>query len=254
MRRGHPGLPNLCFKRVRQADHIYRINGFHSGASLRHKLNPMKNPQVPVASEGYPFIAFSALASLIFATLGYDLLALASLLLTGFILYFFRDPEIVPPEEEDAVVSPADGKVIAIEKIFDERFVKEHVYKVSIFMNMFNVHVNRMPCGGRVASVRYSPGKFYAANSEHGALENEYCAVIMAMPGDRQLAVVQMAGLLARRIVCWVEKGDELRRGQRFGLIRFGSRVDLYLPLQVQLEVSTGQKVRAGETVLGYLS
>lgn len=215
----------------------------------------MKKPQIPVALEGYPFIAVSAFATLIAAIIGYELPALAGLLLTCFVLYFFRDPDRILPEEEDVIVSPADGKVLSVEKIFDERFVREHVYKVSIFMNVFNVHVNRVPYKGRVSKVVYSPGKFYAANSEHGALENEYCAVIVTTPkSEKQLAVVQVAGLLARRIVCWASKGDELSRGQRYGLIRFGSRVDLYLPLQVQLEVTAGQKVRAGETILGYVS
>jgi len=214
----------------------------------------MKTPQVPVALEGYPFIAVSAFATLVVAIIGYDLPALAGLLLTCFVLYFFRDPERISPDEEDVVVSPADGKVLSVEKVFDERFVKEHVYKISIFMNVFNVHVNRMPYPGRVSKIVYAPGKFYSANTEHAALENEYCAVIVTTSqADRQLAVVQVAGLLARRIVCWAGKGDSLDRGQRYGLIRFGSRVDLYLPLQMQLEVTAGQRVRAGETILGYI-
>lgn len=214
----------------------------------------MKKPQIPVAKEGYPFIGLAALTSIVVAILGYELLALLALFLTGFILYFFRDPERVSPEDEDILVSPADGKVILVEKVFDDKFVKEHVYKVSIFMNLFNVHVNRIPFAGRVTKVQYSAGKFYAANTEQGSMENEHCAVIISTSRDRNLAVVQIAGLLARRIVCWVSKGDDVERGQRFGLIRFGSRVDLYLPLQFQPEVSPGQKVRAGETILGYLS
>jgi len=214
----------------------------------------MKKPQIPVALEGYPFIAFAALTTLVAAVLGYDIAALAGLVLTGFILFFFRDPERVSPEEPDVLVAPADGKVILIEKIFDDKFVQEHVYKISIFMNVFNVHVNRSPAPGRVERVQYFPGCFYAANSERGALENEYCAIIMTTPSRMKMAFVQVAGLLARRIVCWVGKGDQLERGQRFGLIRFGSRLDLYLPLQVQLEIAVGQKVKAGETVLGYLS
>ena len=212
----------------------------------------MKTPQVPVAREGYPFIAFAAFATIIIAIMGYDLVALLGLALTAFILYFFRDPERVCPEENDVLISPADGKVISIEKVFDDKFVKEHVYKISIFMNIFNVHVNRIPYTARVEQVIYSPGSFYAANTEQGALENEYCAVILSTPSNKRMAVVQVAGLLARRIVCWATKGDGLERGQRFGLIRFGSRVDLYIPQQVQLEITVGQKVRAGETVLGY--
>lgn len=214
----------------------------------------MKEPQIPVAREGYPFIALAAFATVVLAILEYDLIALLALFFTSFVLYFFRDPDRVVPEDEDAIVAPADGRIILIEKIFDDRFVKEHVYKISIFMNIFNVHVNRMPFAGQVDSIRYSPGKFYAANTEQGVMENEHCAVIFEASGQKKMAVVQIAGLLARRIVCWACKGDSIARGQRFGLIRFGSRVDLYIPQQVQLEVETGQKVTAGETVLGYLS
>lgn len=214
----------------------------------------MKEQRIPVAAEGYPFIAWAALVTLVLAILGYDLIALGGLVLTSFVLYFFRDPERVSPEEEDVVVSPADGKIILIERVFDDQFVKEHAYKVSIFMNIFNIHVNRFPFPGTVSQIKYSPGSFYAANTERASLENEFCALTITTPGRQKLAVVQMAGLIARRIVCWATKGDQLARGQRFGLIRFGSRVDLYLPLQIQLEVRLGQKVRAGETVLGYLS
>lgn len=214
----------------------------------------MKKPQIPVALEGYPFIGFAAFTTLVLAILGYDFFALLLMFLTAFVLYFFRDPERISPEDEDALVSPADGKVILIEKVFDDRFVKEHAYKVSIFMNVFNVHVNRMPFSATVTRVQYSPGLFFSANTERGALENEACGLILDTKNNRKIAVVQIAGLIARRIVCWAVKGDSLERGERFGLIRFGSRVDLYLPQQVQLEVSLGQKVRAGETVIGYLT
>ncbi|MBU0729581.1 MAG: phosphatidylserine decarboxylase family protein [Proteobacteria bacterium] len=214
----------------------------------------MKEPRVPVALEGYPFIGFAALMAIVFGLLRYDILALTSLLITCFVLYFFRDPERISPEEEDVLVAPADGKIITIERIFDDKYVKEHVYKLSIFMNVFNVHVNRMPFPGLVTKIRYSQGHFFSANSERGALENECNALIITTESGRKMAVVQVAGLIARRIVCWAVKGDRLGKGQRFGLIRFGSRVDLYLPLQVQLEVTVGQKVVAGETILGYLS
>ena len=213
----------------------------------------MKKPQVPVALEGYPFIGFAGLTTLVLALLDYDCAALLSLGVTAFVLYFFRDPERIAPEEEDVIVSPADGKVIIIEKVFDNRFLKEHAYKVSIFMNVFNVHVNRVPFPGTVARVQYFPGKFFSADTERGGLENESCAMTLETASHRRFAVVQVAGLIARRIVCWATKGDLLGRGERFGLIRFGSRVDLYLPQQVQLEVAVGQKVRAGESVLGYL-
>ncbi|MEW6289710.1 MAG: phosphatidylserine decarboxylase family protein [Thermodesulfobacteriota bacterium] len=213
----------------------------------------MKEQHIPVAREGYPFVGFAAFATIIFALLGYDIIAFWAMLLTGFVLYFFRDPSRIIPAAPDALVSPADGKVILVEKVFDDRFVNEQVYKVSIFMNVFNVHVNRVPFSGTVNAITYSPGRFYSADTERGALENEFCAVTMATEAGQRFAVVQVAGLIARRIVCWAEQGDALSRGQRFGLIRFGSRVDLYLPLETQLEITTGQKVKAGETVLGYL-
>ncbi len=213
----------------------------------------MKKMRIPVAKEGYPFILLAAFAAFLAAILGYDMVSLVGFLLTTFVLFFFRDPERVIPDEDDVLVSPADGRIILIEKVFDDRFVKEHVYKVSIFMNVFNVHVNRMPFAGTVDRIQYSAGSFYSANTQRGALNNEFCALTLITPQKRKIAVVQVAGLIARRIVCWATKGDSLEKGQRFGIIRFGSRVDLYLPSNVQLEVSNGQKVKAGETVLGYL-
>ncbi|MFO7606990.1 MAG: phosphatidylserine decarboxylase family protein [Desulfurivibrionaceae bacterium] len=214
----------------------------------------MKKPSIPVAKEGLPFILFAALLSLVLAILQYSLLSFGALLLTAFVLYFFRDPERIPSDDDDALISPADGKVILIEKVFDERYVKEHVYKIGIFMNIFNVHVNRVPFPGKVRKVIYTPGTFYSANTEKSTLGNESCGVVIETSSGRKIAFVQIAGLVARRIVCWVVRGDQLKKGQRFGLIRFGSRVDLYLPLQTQLEITKGQKVRAGETILGYLS
>jgi phosphatidylserine decarboxylase len=213
----------------------------------------MKVPVTPVAREGYPFIVFMAFATLVFALLRYDSIAVLSLFLTGFVLYFFRDPERIVPGAEDAVVSPADGKVILVEKIFDDRFVHEHVYKVSVFMSIFDVHVNRLPYPGEVEKIQYAAGSFYAANTDQGGLANEHCAVILSTPKNFRYAVVQIAGLVARRIVCWAEKGDVIERGSRFGLIRFGSRVDIYLPQQMQIEVRSGQRVRAGETIIGYI-
>ena len=120
-------------------------------------------------------------------------------------------------------------------------------------MSVFDVHVNRLPFAGVVEKIQYAAGSFYAANTDQGGLANEHCAVILSTPKNFRYAVVQVAGLVARRIVCWAEKGDTIERGSRFGLIRFGSRVDIYLPQQMQLEVRSGQRVRAGETVIGYI-
>jgi phosphatidylserine decarboxylase len=152
----------------------------------------MKEPQIPMAREGYPFIVFTAFATLIFALLEYELIAAILLFLTGFVFYFFRDPERIIPDAEDGVVS---------------------VYKVSIFMSIFDVHVNRLPFAGEVKKIQYESGSFYAANTDQGGLANEHCAVILSTAKDFRYAVVQVAGLVARRIVCWAEKGDKIERG-----------------------------------------
>lgn len=214
----------------------------------------MLPPQIPVAKEGYPFIGFAAFTTLVFAALSYDTIALFCLALTTFILCFFRDPERFVPADKELMVSPADGKVIIAETVTDNTFTGGQAYKVSIFMNVFNVHVNRNPMSGTVKKVIYQPGKFYAADSQKGALQNEYCGIVLRTYGGHSMAYVQMAGLIARRIVCWLEPGDVVEKGWRFGLIRFGSRVDLYLPLDSELLVRVGQKVRAGETPIARLA
>ncbi len=206
--------------------------------------------KTPVAKEGYPFIGFAALLTLVLAALGCVSGTVFALALTTFTLFFFRDPERFVPFEDDAVISPADGKIIIIKETYDHRFTEQKVRKISIFMNVFNVHVNRMPFAGEVQKIIYHPGKFYNADSSKAELENEYCAAIVATEKKKRFAVVQIAGLIARRIVCWLEPGDTPAKGVRFGLIRFGSRIDLYLPEEAEICVKKGEKVRAGETVI----
>ncbi len=213
----------------------------------------MLSPQVPVAKEGYPFILTAAFATLIAALFAFKGLTLALLVITVFILCFFRDPERLLPENADALVSPADGKVILVETVTDPRFAIDQVQKISIFMNVFNVHVNRSPCDGVVRRVSYRPGQFYSADSQKGGLHNEYCATTITTPAGKEITFVQIAGLIARRIVCWLEPGDTIARGRRIGLIRFGSRVDVYLPMDVEVAVNKGDTVRAGESTLGFL-
>jgi len=213
----------------------------------------MLAPQVPVAKEGYPFILVFAFATLLTAILAMKIATAFLLVVTIFILCFFRDPERLGPERSDAIVSPADGKIIVVDRVADSRFTGQDVQKVSIFMNIFNVHVNRIPFQGQVEKILYKPGKFYSADSTQSELENEYCASIITTDQGKKIAFVQIAGLIARRIVCWLEVGDAVCRGKRFGLIRFGSRVDLYLPLETELVIKPGQKVKAGETIIGYL-
>lgn len=213
----------------------------------------MLSPKIPVAQEGYPFIGFAALLTLVAAMLSCSVTAWLLMLATTFILCFFRDPERFIPPQENALVSPADGKIIIVETVNDSQFTEGQALKVSIFMNVFNVHVNRVPYSGTIEKVIYTPGKFYAADSSKGALQNEYCAAVLRTEQGKKIAFVQIAGLIARRIICWLEPNDSVVKGRRFGLIRFGSRVDLYLPPDTDLTVRVGQKVRAGESILGYL-
>jgi len=217
---------------------------------LYPRLCIMKTPRVPITLEGYPFILFAAFTTLVLALLEFPAAALPCLLVTALVTWFFRDPERIGPDQADAFVSPADGKVIVAEEVDDQRFVQGRAYKISIFMNIFNVHVNRVPYQGRVEQILLQPGKFYAADSERGALQNERCALTILSEGNLRYGVVQVAGLIARRIVCWAEKGEALATGQRYGLIRLGSRLDIYLPLQLKLHVKKGDKVKAGETVI----
>jgi phosphatidylserine decarboxylase len=213
----------------------------------------MQKERIPIAKEGYPFIAFSAFLSLICAILGLSLVTLCLVVISTFILMFFRDPERMVPAIERGVISPADGKIIVIEKTNDERFSEHEMMKISIFMNVFNVHVNRIPFSGKVQQIQYVTGAFLAADSAKAHLNNEYCAVSIETAGGQQLTMVQIAGLVARRIICRLERGDSVTVGERFGMIRFGSRLDLYLPTGSNPTVKVGDKVRAGETLLAYL-
>ena len=208
----------------------------------------------PIAREGYPFILGGAFLTVLVAVLGLHSVAVFFFALTAFVSFFFRDPERVIPEQQGAVVSPADGKVIEVCLSKQNDNSNEKVLKISIFMSIFNVHVNRMPEAGRVTNVIYHPGKFFSANLDKASKNNERNAVTLEVGGGRQLTVVQIAGLIARRIVCRVRQGDRLSRGQRFGLICFGSRLEVYLPQEAVPAVSVGDKVLAGSSVLGHLS
>lgn len=171
-------------------------------------------------------------------------------LAVGFCLWFFRDPERVAPQDDRAVVSPADGRIVAIVPEREDRFLNALATRVSIFMSPLDVHVNRSPVTGTVRQVQHTEGKFRAAFSDKSSLDNERNAVVLESGGKR-FVLVQIAGALARRIVCHVGPGDRLERGQRFGMIMFGSRVDVFLPPGVQPTVSKGERVRAGTSVLG---
>lgn len=213
----------------------------------------MRNENTPIAVEGYPFIIVAGFVTLVFALLSWKLIAFAAFCLTLFIAYFFRNPKRAIPEDENSVVAPADGVIIYLGQSREEHLNAE-MTKISIFMSVFNVHVNRSPISGRVIETFYTRGKFLDVRDERATFENERAGLVLESPLGTRIAVVQVAGLIARRIVCYLHKGDAVKRGERYGLIRFGSRLDVYLPRDTDLRVAVGDKTVAGETVLGYLS
>ena len=222
-------------------------------AHSKHAIQIMpKSPPFPVAREGWPFIALFALATLILWYISTPL-GWLGLILTGWCVYFFRDPERVPPNAPDLLVSPADGKVLPIRRAPPPPEIgmgEAPRQRVSIFMNVFDVHVNRLPTDGRVTDLAYHQGQFLNASFDKSSDLNERLSIRITTAGDRDIAVVQIAGLIARRIVCRLEKGEECSIGERFGLIRFGSRVDVYLGDDMVPLVTPGQRVVGGETVI----
>ena len=207
----------------------------------------------PIAAAGYPFIFAAAFTTAVFALLGLKVPAMVALFITFAICFFFRDPDRVIPTDEGAIVSPADGKVIKAHRLEENPFLEGPCLQVSIFMTVLNVHVNRASCAGVVERTAYHPGTFFSANLEKAQKKNEHNAVFISTEKDQKVCIVQVAGLIARRVICWVGKGDLLQRGQRFGLICFGSRLDVYLPTDAVLNVSAGEKVKAGISIIGYL-
>ena len=206
---------------------------------------------MPVAKAGYPLIFAGAFVTLIFALLGMTYVTIMGLIVTMGVCWFFRDPDRVVPNQPEAVVSPADGKVVSVGDADDTPFYRGRCKKISIFMSVFNVHVNRIPFSGSVKEVRYHPGKFFAANLDKASLQNEHNAVYLESEGAPALCVVQIAGLIARRIICKVQPGNEVLKGQRYGIICFGSRLDVYLPVDAKIEVAIGDKVKAGSSIIG---
>lgn len=206
-------------------------------------------PHPIIAREGWPFIAGAfALALLVHLFAGW-LWALPVWLIALFVLQFFRDPPRVIPVLAGAVLAPADGRIVAVDKVQDP-FLAREALKVSVFMNVFNVHSNRSPVDGEIRDRQYFSGNFLNASLPKASLENERNALWIKTEDGRDVTCVQIAGLIAKRIVCHVKPGENLTRGQRFGFIRFGSRVDVYLPLGTKVNVGIGDKVRATETIL----
>ena len=216
--------------------------------------DPPGQTAFPIAKAGYPFIFAAAFATTIFALTGLKIPALAGLVVAACICGFFRDPDRVIPVKENAVVSPADGKVIFAETVESNPFIDEPMLKISIFMTVFNVHVNRIPFSGTIDEIIYNPGKFFSANLDKASMDNEQNALVINTRKGAKICVVQIAGLIARRIICYVKEGDTVNRGERFGLICFGSRLDVYLPEDSILKVPVGTKVRAGTSILAQLN
>ena len=206
-------------------------------------------PHPSFAKEGWPFIGLSVGLALVILWLTNFIAALPFILIAAFVVQFFRDPPRTIPQDAGAILSPADGKVICIEKAFDD-YQQVEALKISVFMNVFNVHSNRAPADGEVLDVQYFAGKFVNADFDKASTENERNAVILRMSNGQRITFVQVAGLIARRILCYTKPGEWLKRGERYGFIRFGSRVDVYLPLNATPLVSIGQKVKATETIL----
>ena len=222
------------------------------GWSLAGKMSALSTVSIRINRDGWPFIAGFAVASLvlglIFAPLGW-----IGAVLTGWCGYFFRDPDRVTPSRPGLIVSPADGVLQRIEQApppAELDMAPRPVTRLSIFMNIFNVHVNRVPADGAIVKLAYRPGKFLNASLDKASEVNERQSIRMALSDGRELAWVQIAGLIARRIKCTLDESQAVRAGERFGLIRFGSRVDVYLPEGVAPLVAVGQTMVAGETVL----
>jgi phosphatidylserine decarboxylase len=209
----------------------------------------------PMHPEGWKFVPVFAAVTVVLFWL-WQPLGWLGVLLTIWCYYFFRDPKRAVPENAGLLVSPADGVVSLIERAVPPAELgmgPEALLRVSVFMSVFNCHVNRAPIGGRVAAVAYRPGKFFNASLDKASEENERNALAIELPDGRKIAVVQIAGLVARRIMCWKAPGDMVRTAERFGLIRFGSRLDVYLPEGVAPQVALGQTMVGGESVIAYI-
>jgi phosphatidylserine decarboxylase len=203
-----------------------------------------------IATPGYPLILAGVVLVFLGVIGGWPWLTVLGLVSGGFFAYFYRDPERPVPAEAGVIVSPADGKVVLVDEVQENEFLQSPARRVAIFMDVFDVHVNRAPVAGTVTDMRHRAGEYKAASRRDAAQRNEQQAVVLE-DGGRRLLVVQIAGLLARRIIPYVKPGQFLARGERLGMICFGSRVDLYLPPEGEIAVKVGDHLKAGSSIIG---
>ena len=208
--------------------------------------------RIPFAKDGYIFIIPPLIFTWVFIALSWFWAAGIFGGLFIFVTWFFRDPERVIPQDPNAIVSPGDGKIVEIVPENDSLLKQGGYTRISVFLNVFNVHVNRVPIAGKIQAYRYNKGKFLNAASHKASLDNEQSAILLNN-GHVTILVKQIAGLIARRIVCWAKEGDEFERGQRYGLIRFGSRMDVFVPEGTHIKVKVGDIVNGGSSIIGYL-
>ena len=210
-------------------------------------------PHPIIAREGWPFLALALVVALALTSLGWWLLAALAWVAVLFVGQFFRDPPRAVPQQPNAVLSPADGRIVLVERGHDP-YLDREALKISVFMNVFNVHSNRSPVDAVVKNKWYHAGSYLNAALDKASLENERCALHLATADGAEVTCVQIAGLIARRILCYAQPGDRLARGQRYGFIRFGSRVDVYLPVGAKAKVAIGDSVFATTTILAELA
>lgn len=208
--------------------------------------------ETPIAIEGLKLIVPLAFLTLVFFVCGWRIAGGLALVVTMFMLFFFRNPRRPVPRGDHLVVSPADGKVVAVKDVREDMYLHQDVKRISIFLSVFNVHVNCAPINGTVESVRYNPGRFHVAAVEKASLENEQTAMVIA-EGQTKILVKQIAGILARRIICYANPGDIVEKGDRYGLICFGSRVDIFLPENSEIRVKAGDRVKGAKDIIAVL-
>jgi phosphatidylserine decarboxylase len=222
-------------------------------ASSGRQRDQIEN-RLPVAKDGLIFILLGIIISVILYYMGFVPAAILMVIVTLFIIYFFRDPVRACDAPDNAVISPADGRILEVRQIGEgDSPLGENTIKISIFMSIFNVHVNRIPSKGRISEIVYNNGRFFSANLDKASEYNENNRITLETDKGHTIIFIQIAGLIARRIVCWINEMDYVKAGQRFGLIRFGSRLDIYIPSESRISIKVRDRVKAGETIIGYL-